>query len=273
MIKAIAFSKDRACQLRLMIDSVKKNAPFLDITVIYDTSSKAFKDGYDKLEKEYSDIKYIYQEGRPLKQLVLQSFDKSPYICFICDDEIIYRPVKEQDIVTALSDIDIICFAFGRGLNNVKSYMMGIDNPMHNYEEEGNIIKWNWTTHRAENGYPLAVSGHIFRTPEILSMIKKIEFVSPNKFEAALQNFNRDITRHKMAAYKHSVLINVPINRVQTDYKNEFGREVFVEITELNDRYLKGYAIDLNKLDFSNIEDFHKEVKPYFTKIKNGNRR
>ena len=50
MITGIAFSKDRAMQLRLFLESLQKNFVDLEDThVLYSYSNESFKDGYEKL--------------------------------------------------------------------------------------------------------------------------------------------------------------------------------------------------------------------------------
>ena len=53
MINAIIFSKDKACQLELLLKSIRRNTSNLfDIKVIYETSNGVFKQGYEKLKEE-----------------------------------------------------------------------------------------------------------------------------------------------------------------------------------------------------------------------------
>ena len=60
MITGIAFSKDRAMQLRLFLESLQKNFVDLEDThVLYSCSNDKFNDGYEKLKSEFSKIPII----------------------------------------------------------------------------------------------------------------------------------------------------------------------------------------------------------------------
>ena len=54
MINALVLSKDRACQLRLLLESIKKYASgfFNEIRVIYTGSNSLYEEGYKKLQSE-----------------------------------------------------------------------------------------------------------------------------------------------------------------------------------------------------------------------------
>jgi len=53
MINAIIFSKDKACQLELLLRSIRRNTSNLfDIKVIYEASNGVFNQGYEKLKEE-----------------------------------------------------------------------------------------------------------------------------------------------------------------------------------------------------------------------------
>ena len=52
MINAIIFSKDKACQLELLLKSIRRNTSNLfDIKVIYEASNSVFNQGYEKLKE------------------------------------------------------------------------------------------------------------------------------------------------------------------------------------------------------------------------------
>ena len=62
MITGIAFSKDRAMQLRLLLESLQKN--FIDLGdthVLYSYSNDRFKNGYEKLKSEFPRVVFHTQ--------------------------------------------------------------------------------------------------------------------------------------------------------------------------------------------------------------------
>ena len=62
MINFTIFSKDRSCQLSLLLSSMKefiKEFETLKINVLYTYSNDFFKQGYDKLIPIYNNINFI----------------------------------------------------------------------------------------------------------------------------------------------------------------------------------------------------------------------
>lgn len=269
MIRAIVFSKDRACQLQLFLESVQKNASgVFDMHIIIKASTEEFKAGYDKISGLFPDIKFIEQSSDIKKDILDLLVSNCAYSCFFTDDDIIYGQVKEEDIISNISsDEDVFCFSLRLGENIKFCYTMNMENVLHNQEDLGEFIKWDWTLHYLDLGYPLSVDGHIFRTQEITKLTKKVSFKNPNEFEGNLQIFD-NFPRPKMAAYKHSALVNAPNNIVNDTHPNRNATEHGITTKELNDRLLKGEKIDFDALDFSNIIGAHQELKYKFTHAK-----
>ena len=131
MINGIVFSKDRACQLNLLLSSLEKNAKnIFETKVIYTSSNLEFEEGYEKLINQYPEVKWI-KESSNFKEDVLSSIQntESDYTCFFTDDDIVYRTLNEDDLTSKLKeDKDAFCFSTRLGLNTNKCYTMKCDN-------------------------------------------------------------------------------------------------------------------------------------------------
>ena len=264
MINSIIFSYDRALQLRLLLDSIKKYAKeVFKLKIIYRTSKEEFKKGYDKLIEENLIDNITWIKESDFKQDVINAFDKEyKYTCFFTDDDVLYFPVEENEVLKFLEeDQEVFCFSLRLGLNTTFCYTMNTDNKLHGVEEIGNdFIKWNWSKSYMDYGYPLSVDGHIFRTKEIMKMIKKTPFHNPNTLEEHLQMFD-NFPKEYMVAYSHSVLVNSPTNIVNETHPNRKGEVYGVSKKVLNDKYLKGEVIDYSLIDFSDIKACHQELE------------
>ena len=269
MINGIVFSKDRACQLNLLLSSLEKNAKnIFEIKVIYTSSNLEFEEGYEKLINQYPEVKWI-KESSNFKEDVLNSIQntESDYTSFFTDDDIVYRTLNEDDLTSKLKeDKDAFCFSTRLGLNTNKCYTMKCDNVIKPSFEDEKFISWDWKIHYMDFGYPLSVDGHIFRTKEILKLTKKVSFENPNTYEASLQIFD-NFPRNKMWSYKHSASVNAPANIVESELKNKEDEEREFEIKELNESFLSGEVIELDKIDFSNIVGCHQELELPLTKL------
>jgi hypothetical protein len=263
MINGIIFSKDRAAQLKLFLDSVNKNAKdIFELKVIYTSSNEEFEKGYEKVIEKYPEVKWVKQTDN-FKEDVLMCLTNTEceYVTFFTDDDIIYRKVEEQDLVKNLiEDKECFCFSMRLGKNVNWCYAMHCDNILKEDYEDDKFIRWNWSIHYMDFGYPLSVDGHIFRKNEILKLTKKIQFNNPNTFEASLQIFN-NFPKKNMWAFNHSVLVNSPSNIVQETFSNLHGQQHAITAKDLNDKFLSGGDIMLDKIDFSDIKGCHQELE------------
>lgn len=269
MINAIIFSKDRASQLRLLLESINKNAPgIFNINILYKASNNDFAVAYEKLMDEdiVENITWALEHDFKSQNLKLLE-SELPYTCFFTDDDIIYQPVNEQVIAECLeSDDDVFCFSLRLGKNITVCYTQNSGNVLVPLEETESIVKWDWTLHYMDFGYPLSVDGHIFRTDDIRTLSNKVPYTNPNTFEAALQIFD-NFPKIKMAAFVHSKLVNTPANIVQNVFANRKGEQHGMSVEELNKKYLADEIIDYNAIDFSNIVGCHQELKFEFSKL------
>lgn len=263
MINAIIFSKDRAPQLRLLIYSIQKNAPHaFNLNVIYKSSNKEFESGYEKVKGEFSSLCNFVEQTDNFKEDVLNLLDSdSEFSCFFTDDDIIYESFDVEKVKNSVrSDDDVFCFSLRLGKNTNFCYAMNTPNVFRDYSEAEDVLKWDWTVHYLDFGYPLSVDGHIFRTKDILKLTKKVGFTNPNTYEAGLQIFDT-FPKFKMASFSESVLVNTPNNIVNTSFANRNGLTHGADVRELNSQYLEGKIIDMESMDFSNIVGCHQEIE------------
>ena len=97
MITGIVFSKDRAMQLRLLLESLELNFPQLEGTdVLYDCSDDSFLEGYKKLQSEYPSVKFFKQSENFYEDIQKILFESKDYICFFTYDDLVYQKVPKS---------------------------------------------------------------------------------------------------------------------------------------------------------------------------------
>jgi hypothetical protein len=69
-----------------------------------------------------------------------------------------------------------------------------------------------------------------------------------------------------LVSFNESKLVSIPVNLVNTTFKNRHGLEFFMSEEELNDKFICGYTIDFDVMNFNNINGPHKEIKYEFKK-------
>lgn len=277
MIHAIILSKDRAAQLRLLLQSIERNCPnlFKFISVLYKASNDDFNAGYELVKEEFVNVTWVKENDYYKDVMNLTSFP-SKYTCFMTDDDIIYRrvPCTAADIDENMSSMkyDVnkpLCLSLRLGLNTyMQDQYIGqvaiAPNPLYN---DGKFLAWDWSKVPSYTnfGYPFSVDGHIFDTKIMYKLLSELKFNNPNQQEVAMSTkFNEyasePISKILMLAFTTSVLINTPLNRVQEVCLNRSGEKFGITTEELNRRFLSGSILSLGDIDFSNIVGCHQEL-------------
>ena len=280
MISAIVFSKDRALQLDLTLSSIKRNFKQVsEVCVIFHTSEE-HSHSYEILTKEFPDIQFVRQRTHDTGGLfsdidtIITHCDQE-YICFLTDDNIAYSPVVfSKSVLDGLFQNPFACLSLRLGSNiRKRDYGDGVlrDDCLPPRERNDPFLTWNRTTIPVGGywSYPLSVDGHIFRKQDTKRFAKELNILNssgafdwkqtPNEFEAKLQRFWFDIPP-LMASLRMSCIVNSPNNRVQNTIKNRHGDEFSYDAQFLNEKFLGGYRINLDHIDFPEIVCPHQEL-------------
>ena len=126
-------------------------------------------------------------------------------------------------------------------------------------------MKWDWTLHYLDFGYPFSTEGHIFRKKDIYKLTKKSNFANAEELEASLFEYTETFPRNKMVSYKESVLVGAPAGRIQQSIEDEKelmykNSEARVRRKKMNEMFLDDSFINLESIDFSNIEGCHQKL-------------
>jgi len=283
MITCIIFSKDRACQLDLLLRSIYSNLKSeRELIVVYKASNDRFQAAYDKLQSEHPRVELI-QESLFKTDLIGVVNRSQKYICLFTDDTILYKEsvLEEEEINTLFMKYHVTCISLRLGKNTIiqdpyqgqhadmpimpvgfKDFMVWDTNDIKNYSErrEGN----NMLREYRSCNFTMMVSldGHIYERKLLRSILPYLEYYNPNTLETAMAK--SPITCYpsrKMACFNQSRLVNNPINIVQETYSNRSGESFGFTVADLNEEYLNGYVIDIDDIDFSNIEGCHQEME------------
>ena len=122
------------------------------------------------------------------------------------------------------------------------------------------FLIWEWFTVPSYSnfGYPFSVDGHIYRKNDMLKIFESYGYDTPNSLEGRFPVGTK--LPPLMSSLTHSVLVNTPINIVGSS-ENESGKEFGISLEDLNDKYLQGKSINMEKIDFSNIIGCHQELE------------
>ena len=276
-VTGIVFSMDRAMQLEALLGSYRDNATNAPkLTVIFRSTSERHRRAYETVLEEYSDVilKDLRQDTREaFRPMVIGALtdSRSDKVFFLVDDDLF---IEEGDIgrfVEYATSFSIPTLRLGNNLN--RSYTVQKDQrkpALLNFndadeQDSGSLLSWCWGAGELDWGYPLSVDGHVFLRNEILAMSQSTEFDSPNTFEAALQVFTPAYRSRMGICYEKSRIVNIPYNRVQSDFENIHGE---VHQDDMLKMWEDGYRIDRASYYGLVNESAHQELPLRVTKEK-----
>jgi hypothetical protein len=252
-INWILFSRDRACQLELLLRSTKeyfKEYKSTKISVLYTYSNCFFKQGYNKVIDEYPEINFV-KENNFKSDLVKLIDDENKYTIFFVDDQVFKEPFSMNEIPLLTDDIACISLRLHPRLNYC--YTMNIQ------MTPTNSTKWLWKNFNGDNNYVMSLDSHIFLTTDIKPYLVNLQYKNPNSLEGILACY--PINKPYMICFEKSKTINNPCNKVQTNNPNKHGN---VSAEYINQEFLNGKVIDLEPFRGLENESCHKEMPIIF---------
>lgn len=245
MINVIVFSKDRACQLDLFLRSYQQMIGSPQPTCLVRATSEPSQQGYELLRSRFPGAKYIPQLD--FKADILSNVDPSkPLTVFFCDDAIINRPFRfdSAECDFFLTHATILCYslrlspAVRRGYTNggLPIAVPALDDHLC-YAWRGCDNDW---------GYPMSIDSHVFRTADILPLLRAMPFSSPTSLESALSQ--NPLPMPLMMVVGQQVAYGIPQNTTQTEWDGNRTVPRGLALGELNTAYLGDREIDLDPL-------------------------
>jgi hypothetical protein len=224
-MKILVFSKNRACQLELLLRSLNRN-----VTILF-TCDKEYESGYNKVISMYPNMEFIYQHD--FKKDVIRNLSK--HIMFLCDDDVMVNPFDDSKEFSIFEENDDI---LSLSLRLAPYYNTG--NPI-NFKENNT---WNWNGCWRSWGYPMSVSSTIFREEDIFLTIANSNFNNPIELEVALR-INPPNKPYMMCCDKPYF-----INNLANQNTPKYGhyKTSRVSLKELNDLFLEGKRISLKDI-------------------------
>lgn len=264
MLNLIIFSKNRACQLELLLRSMKfyfKEFNDTKINILYTYSNDKFREGYEKLFEIHNDknINYI-KEVKNFKEHVLLLLDiKNRYTIFFVDDIVFknYFSIESDKFRIFQNRDDILTLSLR--LHPYLTYCYPARVNMNSPKFDKDLV-FDWYNQPfGDYGYPMSLDGHFFRTPEIYSLTKMLNFNNPNSYESELSY--HPFNRPRMICFEESIIVNNPINKVQNFNNNVHGT---IDSEYINEKFLNDYIIDLE--NFKGIKNLscHQETEINF---------
>lgn len=260
MINIIIFSKDRACQLDLLLNSMKRffrEWREQHVSVLYACSGEGYRSGYEKVMRLHPEFHYARETA--FKEDVVRLFQdfRRPFTSFLVDDDMFIDDLtlESPEFRTFASKPRILCLSCRMCPRLDYFYVKNLDVPPPRFKRDR---RWRWKGLRGDWGYPMSVSGlHVFRTEDLARPILESGYWNPNTFEgrALMPNPPR---RPFMICFEEAKVFCVAVNKVQTVNQNRHSNSYPVE--ELNSRFLDGRRLSCANNHRVRMRSAHGEV-------------
>lgn len=257
MNNLIIWSKDRACQLDLLLRSIELNAAdlFSDIKVIYKASNEAFTEGYFKIMEDhnYPALSLCNQGNISFNDVTVNlvgDCNDDTNVCFSTDDNVIYRKVTGN--IGRLNYGQ--CFSLRLGLNTiVQNHNIGqLQPPLNIYIHELDKLYWRpeWYHPHSNYGYPWALDMHIYNSYQVKRTLERFKFNNTNELESNLFKFRGEIT--ELQSFEQSVCVNIPFTNISGITQSDNH-----SLDKLNEEYLAGKRISLDYISRQPVQGCH----------------
>lgn len=280
MISLCVFSKNRTLQLDAFLRSLV-NAPYMtDVKVLYTYDDIRFKEGYDILIKEHTNVEFLKERPREyFKDTILNLVGGfQEYFAWATDDSIFYRATKltQEKLDWVFKDQKALSLNLRIG-KNIKFQNHWSNQPVPSIivkDQFEDIITWDSSNIDVGNdvGRLWQSDASIMYRDMYLERLLKEDHWYKGLGVRGLDNVGQSggIFNPRIGAcFKESVYLNLPLNLTHVLdsgrlYADNFSKFRHYDVIDLNDLFLLGKRIDLDRLDVSNVDCGRRECELFF---------
>ncbi|MDO8652451.1 MAG: hypothetical protein Q7R66_09700 [Undibacterium sp.] len=252
-LACIVFSKDRPLQLYSLLHSYfeKVRSP-VPVTVIYDVSDEAFARAYQEVSESFvgREVSVTFvRELNGFRESLLQELQKIEVqsVFFLVDDIVFIRPL-DLDWAKKLNPQEfVLSLRHSPHLRRSYTGNAKVAPPMFsNVSFAAGLLSFKWFECGYEWSDPWSVDGQVLSTAEVRVLTRISEFKAPNSYEVALKAFNDMAEKRLGLCYTESKILNLPINRVQSEISNLSGN---ISCAYLLEQWNQGLMLDTQMFD------------------------
>jgi glycosyltransferase involved in cell wall biosynthesis len=270
-LTVIIFSKDRPLQLDATIRSLRSNCDDIgaaDLLVLYRTSTPAFAAGYRVLANEHPGV--VFHVESDFKADLIGLVNGVRYVLLVVDDTLFVGPLSVGLAIRLLEEDDsCLGFSFRLGRNTTYCYTLDKPQGLPPFEGDGTgTLTFDWTDAEHDFGYPLEVSSSLYRTADVLPLLRTLDYRNPNTLESVLAQhagFFRE-SHPRLACHERSVAFSVPANLVQTAWQNRVDSNPALTAEALADAYARGQRLDVERYRGFIANAVHQELEFFLTR-------
>lgn len=278
-VSLCVFSKNRALQLDAFLKSLV-NAPYVSqVRVLYTYDNPAFELGYEVLQHEWPDVEFIKEmTNSEFDEKVIEIVNTSnEYFMWATDDSIFFKKVdlSEEKLQWVFKKKGALALNLRMGLNIKWQNHWKSDRSDEIMVEDKfeDIVLWDATRYSVNTdvGRVWQNDASIMPRDLYLSRLRCESNWRVNKSRSldGLASCGRIFQPCKMAAFEHSVYLNIPVTLVHLLddgrlYADNWGHYVSYSVENLNDVFLAGGRIDWEAIDTTELDCGRREIKYKF---------
>ena len=267
-ILGVIFSNDRPLQLGGALRSFFarcQDADRCQMRVLYRASSE-YQPLYDTLIREYPKVRFVAEQN--FRSDLLKLLSASELVLMMMDDNLFIRNFTSTEMVEALREHPLaVGFSMRLGRNTTFCYPLNKTQALPSFETETpQILSYDWTRADCDFNYPLEVSSSVYRTAELLPLLREMPFKNPNTLEGefAARAPHFQASHPRLLCFDLSRAFCNPINLVQTVCQNGVGGNSHHSPERLAQQFQAGARLDVDAYLNFTPTGCHQEVPLYF---------
>ncbi len=270
-VACVVFSKDRPLQLDALLRSLENNCEDsgeIRVTTLYVASVAYYAGLYRQVMLDHPSVEF--RRETDFRSDVVDSIGQGPYVLFLVDDSLFVSSFHLRDALNLL-ERDPGCLGFSLRLGRNTTYCYAQDKPQHvpSFDDTAApLLVYSWPGTDCDFEYPLELSSSIYRSSDLLPLLKSLDYRNPNTLEAALADRARDLAARlpRLACYERSVALSIPANLVQTAWPNRVSALPELDAMSLARRYERGWRVDVHRYQGFLPNSCHQELDFFFTR-------
>ncbi|XXQ33326.1 Uncharacterized protein PBTT_03786 [Plasmodiophora brassicae] len=270
----VAFSKDRAFQLRACLTSMQAcmrlDGQAIDVHVIYAASTAGLAESYKRLARLFPMVAFHRERERETFQVLLDAVLNvhSHVVFFVVDDCVFYREFSLGTVAKALGGCESQCLAFHLRLHKNITRSFNRDGPVQvpPLFDRGTHYQYLPVLGTSEWCYEWDLSGCFYRTKtarQVMDSLSPPERSHPNKLEVHGNEALGKLGLFPSAEYPFSAcpleatMSIITVNRVQDVYQNPTYNIVGGSVLDMDALLAEDRELDLERYAKSRFQTVH----------------
>jgi hypothetical protein len=259
------FSKDRAFQLEATLRSFRSHAQDAEgarLAVLFRATDARHAQQYSLLARTYPDVTFVAEQS--FREDLFSLIGSPRVVMFLVDDTLIVRRFSLQSAVEALThEPRALGFSLRLGINTTHFYMLDRPQALPAFQPVGpGMLQYDWRAAEHDFGYPLEVSSSLYRTAELIPLLRDMDFRNPNTLEAELATTRDTVAdRHPLLlCFERSVAFSAPLNLVQQEFPNRSRGGADCSVEALSQLFDQGLRLDVAAWNDHTARGAHEEI-------------